>query len=196
MVYPQDMKSFAVAVFALLPLALTTAPAFADGSLTIPPLKVDPNPAPSMWNGFYVGTGVTFAAIKGQKGGFGGDVYAGYDHEFQNNLVLGVQFDTGYAPFASTLPRFNGFNYAMGSVKVGYDFGRITPFVYAGGGLARATAFSSGLPDAASSLNGAFGQGPGFGVAEFGAGFDYHVTNNVTVSVSAGVMNGPPGAGF
>lgn len=186
------MRSFA----ALAVLALLPAPAFADGALTIPPVAVDPNPAPSMWNGLYVGTGVTFAAIKGQKGAFGGDVYAGYDHEFQNNLVLGVTFDTGYAPFASTSPRFHGFDYAMGGVKVGYDLGRITPFVYAGGGFARATAFSSGFPDAGATLNGAFGQGPGFGVTNFGAGFDYHVNNHVTVSVSAGVMNGPPGAGF
>lgn len=185
------MKSFAAALFAIL-----STPAFADGALTIPPLTVDPNPAPSMWQGLYVGTGVTFAAIKGQKGAFGGDVYAGYDHEFQNNLVLGLKFDTGFAPFASTYPRFTGFDYAMGSVKLGYDLGRITPFVYAGGGLARATAFSSELPDAAATINGVFGQGPGFGVAAFGAGFDYRVTNNVTVSVSAGVMNGPPGAGF
>ena len=190
------MKSFSAAALALLPFALLTGPAFADQALTIPPLTVDPNPAPSMWNGLYVGTGVTFAAIKGQKGAFGGDVFAGYDHEFQNNLVLGVTFDTGFAPFASTSPRIHGFDYAMGSVKVGYDLGRITPFVYAGGGIARATAFYSEFPDANATINGAFGQGPGFGVAAFGAGFDYHVTNNVTVSVSAGVMNGPPGAGF
>jgi len=195
MVYPRDMKSFAAAVFALLPLALASAPAFADGALSIPPLTVDPNPAPSMWNGLYVGTGVTFAAIRGQKGAFGGDVYAGYDHEFQNNLVLGMKFDTGFAPFASTYPRFTGFDYAMGSVKVGYDFGRVTPFVYAGGGIARATAFYSEFPDANATINGAFGQGPGFGVTTFGAGVDYRVNNNITVSVSAGMVNGPPGAG-
>lgn len=187
------MKSFAIAVFSLL---VACAPAFADSALTVPPLTVDPDPAPSMWNGLYVGTGVTFAAVKGQKGGFGGDVTAGYDHEFANNLVLGLKFDTGFAPFASATPRLQGFDYAMGSIKVGYDLGRITPFVYAGGGLARATAFASEFPDANATLNGVFGQGPGFAVKTFGAGFDYHVTNNVTVSVSAGVINGPPGAGF
>jgi len=172
-------------------LALLAAPAFADDpSLTIPPLEVDPHPSPSLWNGLYVGTGVTFAAIKGQKGAFGGDVFAGYDREFANNLVLGVKFDTGYAPFAAGFGRLRGFDYALGSVKLGYDFGRLTPFVYAGGGLARATAFPSELPDAGSTLNGVFGQGPGRGVATFGAGVDYHVTNNVTLSVSAGVVNG------
>jgi outer membrane immunogenic protein len=188
------MRSFAAILFALVPLL--AAPAFAEDSLTIPPVTVDPHPAPSIWNGLYVGTGVTFAAIKGQKGGFGGDVYAGYDHEFANNFVLGVKVDTGYAPFAFASPRFRGVDFAMGSVKLGYDLGRITPFVYAGGGIARATAFATGFPDAGASLNGAFGQGPGFGVATFGAGVDYHVTNNVTVSVSAGMVKGPPGVGF
>jgi len=174
-----------------IPLAalLCVAPAHADPSLTIPPVSIDPHPAPGQWSGLYVGTGVTFAAIKGQKGAFGGDVFAGYDKRFDNNLVLGVKFDTGFAPYA--FGRYRGFDYAMASVKVGYDFGRVTPYVYAGGGLARATAFSSELPDASATLNGLFGQGPARGVTAFGAGVDYHVTNNVTIGVAAGVVRGP-----
>jgi opacity protein-like surface antigen len=182
----------------LLPIAAVlalAAPALADDALTIPPLEIDPHPAPSIWNGLYVGTGVTFAATKGQKGQFGGDVSAGYDKRFDNNLVLGVKFDTGFAPFLTNAGRFQGFDYAMGSVKLGYDFGRVTPYVYAGGGLARATAFSSELPDAGATMNGVFGRGPGFGVSTFGAGVDYHVTNNVTIGVSAGMVKGPD-AGF
>ena len=173
----------------LLAFCLVPALAKADPALTIPPLQIDAHPAPSQWSGLYVGTGVTFAAIKGQKGAFGGDVFAGYDKRFDNNLVLGLKFDTGFAPFA--FGRYRGFDYAMASVKVGYDFGRVTPYVYAGGGLARATAFSSELPNAAATMNGLFGQGPSSGVAAFGAGVDYHVTNNLTIGVSAGVMRGP-----
>ncbi len=184
------MKRFVAALLALLP-----TPALADGALTIPPLQIDPHPAPSVWDGLYVGTGVTFAAIKGQKGAFGGDVYAGYDHEFSNNFVLGVQFDTGYAPFPTFGGRFQGFDYALGEARVGYDFGRLQPYVYAGGGLARETAFPSEFPDANATINGLFGQGPGHGVTVFGAGFDYHLTKNVTVGLSAGVINGP-GAGY
>jgi opacity protein-like surface antigen len=75
-------------------------------------------------------------------------------------------------------------------VKLGYDFGQVTPYVYAGAGMARATAFNSAFPNAGDTLNGAFGQGPGMGVGAFGAGVDYHVTNNLTVGVSAGVMRG------
>ncbi len=176
-------------------LLFAVAPACADDALTIPPVTVDPHPAPSIWNGLYLGSGVTFAAAKGQKGAFGGDVFAGYDKTFDNNLVLGVKLDTGFAPFLTGGGRFRGFDFALGAVKLGYDFGRVTPYVYAGGGLARATAFPSELPDAGATVNGLFGQGPGFGVTTFGAGVDYHVTNNVTVGVSAGVVRGP-GAGF
>jgi len=175
--------------------ALGLSPALADPALTIPASPLDPNPSPSIWNGAYVGAGVSFAAAKGRKGQFGGDVSAGYDKTFANNFVIGVKFDTGYAPFVAPLGRFRGFDFAMGEVKVGYDFGRVTPYVFAGGGLARATAFSSALPDAATTMNGAFGAGPGFGVATFGAGVDYHVTNNITVGVQARVLNGQ-GGGF
>ena len=172
-----------------LALLLAAAPAYADDALTIPSFQIDPHPAPSQWSGLYVGSGVTFAAIKGQKGAFGGDVFAGYDKRFDNNLVLGVKVDTGFAPFA--FGRYRGFDYATASVKLGYDFGRMTPYVYAGGGLARATAFSSELPNASATLNGLFGQGPARGVSTFGAGVDYHVTNNVTIGVAAGVVRGP-----
>jgi opacity protein-like surface antigen len=178
--------------------ALVAAPAFADPALTIPAAPIDPNPSPSLWNGAYVGSGVTFAAAKGQKGQVGGDVFAGYDKTFANNFVIGVRFDTGYSPFLTPSGRFRGFDFAMGEVKLGYDFGRVSPYVFAGGGIARATNFSSPFPDAATAVNGAFGTGPGFGVATFGAGVDYHITNNITVGVQARVVNGAggPGGGF
>ncbi len=191
--YTPPMRRSTLLAAALL---FPAAPAIADDALTIPPVLVDPHPAPSIWNGLYVGTGVTFAAAKGQKGAFGGDVFAGYDKTFANNLVLGVKLETGFAPLLTGCGRFRGFDYAVGSVKLGYDFGRVTPYVYAGGGLARATAFPSELPDAAGTVNGLFGQGPGFGVTTFGAGVDYRVTNNVTVGVSAGVARGPGAAGY
>ncbi len=174
---------------------LAAAPAYADPSLTIPPALIDPNPSPSVWNGAYFGTGVTFAAAKGQKGQVGGDVFAGYDKTFANNFVIGARFDTGYTPFLTPSGRFQGFDFALGQVKLGYDFGRVSPYVFAGAGVARATNFSSPLPDAATTLNGAFGAGPGFGVATFGAGVDYHISHNLTVGLQARVINGP-GGGF
>jgi opacity protein-like surface antigen len=189
------MKSAPVLLAALWFAGFASA-ASADDSLTIPPLTIDPHPEPSIWNGLYVGTGVTFAAAKGQKGQFGGDVFVGYDKTLENHLVLGVNFDTGYAPFQTPSGRFHGFDYAMTNVKLGYDFGRVTPYIYAGGGLAHATAFNSGFPNADATINGLFsGPGGARAVTTLGAGVDYHVTNNVTVGVSAGVIKGP-GGGF
>ena len=179
--------------FALL-LCLAPAAALAD-PLTIPPAPIDPNPSPSIWNGAYVGGGVSFAAAKGRKGAVGGDVFAGYDKTFPNNFVIGLRFDTGYAPFVAPVGRYRGLDFAMGEAKVGYDFGRVTPYVFAGGGIARASNFASPFPDAATTMNGAFGTGPGFGVATFGAGVDYRVTPNITVGVQARVLNAPGGAG-
>jgi opacity protein-like surface antigen len=178
----------------LLVFLALAGPALADPALTIPPAPIDPNPSPSVWNGAYVGTGVTFAATKGRKGQFGGDVFAGYDKRFDNHFVIGVKFDTGYSPLLFPSGRFRGADFALGEVKVGYDFGRVTPYAFAGAGVARATAYSSPLPDAATTMNGAFGAGPGFGVGVFGAGVDYHVTNNLTVGVEARVAKG--GGGF
>jgi opacity protein-like surface antigen len=186
----------ATVLLAIYAIAGLSSPAFADDSLTIPAAPIDPHPEPSIWNGLYVGSGVTAAAAKGQKGQFGGDVFAGYDKTFSNNLVLGLKFDTGYAPFLTSSGRFHGFDYAMGEAKIGYDFGRVTPYLYAGGGLAHATAFNSALPDANQTLNGLFyGPGGTRAVTTLGAGVDYRITNNVTIGVSAGVVNGP-GAGF
>ncbi len=174
---------------------LLAAPAFADDALTIPSTPIDPHPTPSIWNGLYVGGGATLAVARGQKGHMGGDAFAGYDHKFDNNLVLGVKFDTGYQPFLTSAGKFRGFDFAMGEVKLGYDFGPVTPYVYAGGGVARATNFASSFPDAAATMNGAFGHGPGFGVTTFGAGVDYHITNNITIGVAVGAVKGP-GEGF
>ncbi len=179
----------------LVLLAALASPALADPWPTIPRAPLDPYPSPSIWNGAYVGTGVTFAATKGRKGQFGGDMFVGFDRRFDNNFVIGVRLDTGYSPLPTALGRDRGIDFAFGEAKVGYAFGRVTPYAFAGGGIGRATAFSSPLPDAATTLNGAFGAGPAFGVGVLGAGVDYHVTDKLTFGVQARVVNGP-GGGF
>ena len=68
-------------------------------------LALDPQaPPPSIWKGLYVGTDVVVAGAKGSKPFFGGDAYVGYDQHFDNNLVLGVQASTGYAPYPVQRP--------------------------------------------------------------------------------------------
>jgi opacity protein-like surface antigen len=171
-------------------LAAFPAPALAADLPTLPSTGADSQPAAPDWKGFYVGSGISFSAIKGAKGQVGGDIFAGYDHVYSNGVVLGVQFDTGYDPWV--LPsRMKGFDFATTSVKLGYEMGRFTPYVMAGVGLAKATNFGSGLPNASNSINGMF-NGPGAvqPVGTVGVGLDYAVTNNLHVGVEAYVNNG------
>src|SRR5580692_3507695 len=68
-------------------------------SPALPSLALDPlAPPPSIWKGLYVGTDIFFESVKGSKGLVGGGAFIGYDKRFDNNLVLGVQASTGYAP--------------------------------------------------------------------------------------------------
>lgn len=156
---------------------------------TLPGDPTQPAAAPD-WKGFYIGSGVSLYSMKGAKGQVGGDVFAGYDRHFDNNFVLGIRFDTGYAPILNLGGRAKGFDYAMTSVKLGYDMGRLTPFVTAGVGAARLTHFGSGFPDAANSMNSVF-SGPGAvqAVTSVGAGFDYAITNNLHVGAAITVNN-------
>ena len=54
------------------------------------------NPPPSPWSGLVRGTEVFGeVARKGAKGMVGGGAYVGYDREFDNNLMVGIQASTG-----------------------------------------------------------------------------------------------------
>jgi opacity protein-like surface antigen len=178
-------KRFALFVL----LAGFPVPALAADLPTLPS-TADTQPAAPDWKGLYIGSGVSFSAIKGAKGQVGGDVFAGYDHVYNNGVVLGVKFDTGYDPWALS-NRMRGFDFATTSVKVGYEMGRFTPYVVTGVGLAKATNFGSGLPNAGNSINGLF-SGPGAvqPIGTVGVGLDYAVTNNLHVGVEAYVNNG------
>lgn len=182
-----------IAAIALLGLVACPSADAADLP-SLPSLAQDPQlPPPSVWKGFYVGTGVSASVSKGAKGAFGGDVFAGYDHTFENGVVLGVKFDTGYNPWLSSYGKYRGFDFAETDVKVGYEMGKFTPYVMTGVAIAKGTNFGSPLPDANASLNGLLG-GPGgisaVGVA--GVGVDYAVTNNLHVGVAA-FINGANG---
>ena len=174
-----------VAVSALF----AVSPAVAADLPTLPGDPTAQATAPD-WKGFYIGSGVSLYGMKGAKGQVGGEVFAGYDKHFDNNVVLGVRFDTGYAPFMIPGGRYQGFDYAMTSVKLGYEMGRFTPFVTAGVGAAKASNFGAGLPNAANSVNGLF-YGPGAvqPVTSVGAGFDYAITNNLHVGAAAYINN-------
>jgi len=185
-------KSF----IALAVLGAFCASARADDASApaLPSLALNPQ-ASSPWTGFYVGSEVMAAFAKGSKPGFGGAAFAGYNHEFSNNLVLGVQGAAGYAPFLFGHGPYRGFNFAETSVKAGYDMGRFMPYVTAGVGFAKADAFGPpAYTGAANSMNALFSSGGDLSaVGMVGAGFDYAVTNNLTVGmeVRANAGHGP-----
>jgi len=163
-----------------------------QASSSLPSLAADPMTQAPNWSGFYVGAGIDVVSFKGAKAQAGGEVYGGYDHLFNNNVVLGVRFATGYSPWAFPSGPYRGFSFGETDVKLGYAMGRLTPYVVAGVALARPS-YGADFGDLSQSVNGLF-SGPGAvqAVGTAGFGFDYAVTNNVTVGLEARVSNGGP----
>ncbi|MGO9421126.1 outer membrane protein [Roseiarcus sp.] len=154
---------------------------------------LSPGPAQPEWNpwsGLSVGAGVSAWGGKGVKGGAGADGYIGYDHVFDNGVVVGVRAESGYGPFLWSTPRgfsqFTGTAYAGGEATVGYRMGQLTPYLIAGVDLARPTAFGSANP--LDAVNAVF-SGPGAvqAVGTVGMGFTYQVTPNFAVGMEARV---------
>lgn len=112
------------------------------------------------WSGFYVGlrAGYSFAdgdwsqtipgaivTADGDLGGFLIGVYAGAQHQFANNVVLGAEIDLDYRDGSDTAPHFiNGFPFAPFSLaseinwtgsarlRAGYAMDRWLPYVTGG----------------------------------------------------------------
>lgn len=173
--------------------ALVSGIAWADPvAPTLPTLALDPAPAPSVWSGLYIGTEVFGIAARGGRGGVGGGVFGGYDHEFANSVVLGVQGSTGYSPAWTGFGRAKGFDYAATDIQLGYDMGRLTPFVTAGVVLLRPHFGLGGSPfGSTDSLNAVMG-GPGEvrGATRVGVGATYAVTNNLSVGLAVSAVQG------
>ena len=176
---------------------LIAAPALAadlpnPSSSPLPSLAADPMTQAPNWSGFYVGAGIDMVSFKGAKAQAGGDVFGGYDHRFDNNVILGVRFATGYSPWAFASGPYRGFSFGEADVKLCYAMGRLTPYVVAGAALARPS-YGADFGDLGQSVNGLFA-GPGAvqAVGTAGVGFDYAVTNNLTVGLEARVNNGGP----
>ena len=155
----------------------------------LPSLAQDPQaPPPSIWKGLYVGTDFEVAGAKGSKPFFGGGAYAGYDRHFDNNLVLGVQASTGYAPYQFFNGPLKGYDYAEVSAKAGYEMGRLTPYVTAGVALARPNSAAPGYFGAAESMNNVFNGSTNLAASGvIGAGFDYALNNSTSVGLLAKV---------
>jgi opacity protein-like surface antigen len=184
------------------PVLAYDLPYFAGRDL--PSLKAVGSPdyesAPSNpWSGLTMGAGVVgvSGAGRGTHGGFGGEAFVGYNHEFDNRVVLGIQATAGALPGIYNYgPR--GYNFGMVNMSVGYDMGRFMPYITAGVGTARATNFvtpSGGF----DSLNNIFSRSAqSTTIATVGAGFNYAVTNNLHVGFEVNAVQqrnsgfGPP----
>jgi opacity protein-like surface antigen len=152
---------------------------------------------PNIWSGLYVGAGVSAWGGKGVKGGVGGEGYIGYDHAFDNGVILGVRASSGYEPGLWSTPRgftqFTGTAFAGGEAVVGYRMGQVTPYLIAGVALARPTNFGTISP--LDAVNTVF-SGPGAveAVGTVGMGVTYQITPNFSVGVEARVHTNNGGA--
>ncbi|WP_180901063.1 outer membrane protein [Martelella soudanensis] len=150
------MKLFPSAALA----ALLTAPAAGAADITVP---AAPQPQPTTgisWSGFYLGaeggygwlagkipeTVFTAGATEAASGGTAG-LFIGYDHQFDNRMVIGVEGSYGYNwndnsyTVSSPLPILNGQSVTFGTEwratvegRLGYAWG--PALVYATGGFA------------------------------------------------------------
>ena len=127
---------------------------------------------------------------KGVRGGAGGDGFIGYNHAFDNGVVVGVQAEAGYGPLLWATPRgfsqFSGTAYAGGVATVGYRMGQLTPYLIAGVDFARPSNFGGANP--LDAVNAVF-SGPGAvqAVGTVGMGATYQVTPNLSFGVEARV---------
>jgi opacity protein-like surface antigen len=172
-----------------------------QGTVNIPTLAMDPLslsppsfglPPTSPWSGFYVGSEISALSRKGAKGLVGGSGFLGYNNEFNNKVVLGIETSGGFMPTLLSHGRAPGFDFAATTVKLGYDMGRLMPFVTAGVSLAKPQVDRGlGFVNASESVNNLFSSPSHvttFGT--IGAGFDYALTNNLSVGLAVSANKG------
>jgi opacity protein-like surface antigen len=156
---------------------------------SLPTFALDPQPVPSPWTGFYVGSDVFAAARKGSKGLFGGGLVAGYNRELPNNFVVGIDVKTGFAPYSFQHSPNKGVDFGSANVKLGYDMGRFMPYVTTGVTLAKPSGGYSNPADSAGNL---FSSSTDLkAAATFGAGVDYAITDNLHLGLGVSAATGP-----
>ena len=107
--------------------------------------------------------------------------------------MLGIQASTGFVPFSIQHSPFKGYDYGEVSAKVGYEMGRVTPYLATGIVLARPNGTpGAGYLSPANSANNLFNNGGSNLSASgiVGAGVDYALTDKLTVGVAATVGTG------
>ncbi len=160
-------------------------------SAPLPSMALDPQVPESLYHGLYVGTEVFGIAGHGIKGGVGGDVFAGYERVLDNNVVVGLQGTTGYAPSILGRPGLKGFEFGEASTQIGYAMGRFTPFVTAGLVVARPVTGGGLATNNTDSFNDLLnGSSDLIAAPRIGAGVAYALTSNTSLAFSVSVGRG------
>lgn len=171
------------------------APALPSLALSPPALPTLSPQTPSIWSGLYVGSEIFAISGGGAKGRAGGGGFVGYNHEFANNFVVGIEGAAGYSPAWFQPGPFKGYDYGAANVRLGYDMGRFMPYVTTGVVLAKPT-LQAGSMNAADLVNDLFAPSSNVKAGgTVGVGVDYAVTSHLTVSVGASVGRGPAAFG-
>lgn len=181
-------------LFASVPPPSALLPAGTASAALVAP-AADPG---SIYHGLYVGTEVFGVGGHGIKGGFGGDVYGGYEKLLENGLIVGLQGSTGYSPALIGRPGLRGFDFGEASAQVAYPMGRFTPFLTAGLVVARPVTGNNLAGNTNDGINDLMnGAGNLYAAPRVGAGVAYALTPNTSVSFGVSVGRGlAAGDGF
>jgi opacity protein-like surface antigen len=166
------------------------APAAELPNVPLPSMVGTPQANP--WTGLYAGTEVV-GFSGGHMKGFGGAGFAGYNHEFDNKLVVGIEGSVGYLPISIQRNPFIGSDFAATRVKLGYDLGRLMPYVTVGALFAKpkAPGIGPGYLGPTDSLNTILNSPSHMQtLGSVGAGFDYAVTDKLTFGLSVSAVKG------
>lgn len=179
------------------------------GAADLPRRKAEPKmpimavAKPFSWTGIYLGAKAGYATgktrfrytIGGQAdhdiNGFVGGLYAGYNHQFQNNIVLGAEADANFSNIQGSTacpnPTWSCKSklqwYSTVRARAGYAFDRILPYVTGGvayGDIRTQTKNAGGTH---------FGSSKGRVGYTVGAGVEYAITDQISARIEYGFTN-------
>lgn len=156
----------------------------------LPSLALDPKTPPSIWNGLTLGTEMFVLSGKHVKGQVGGAVTVGYRTKLNDNIKLAVDLGTGHTPLIWPRGLSQGADFGFARATIGYEIGKLTPYLTAGGTVFRRDNGFAAKPGE-DSINALFSNGGALkSSAMVGAGVEYQINNNLSVGVGVTVHQG------
>lgn len=177
------MKTMLVAS-AFIAFALPAAAADAVTAPPAPPIAEDlPASTPFTWSGPYLGVSgggswlsgdFTLGGVRSQESFDGGvlGAFAGFNHQFDNNVVLGVEGDIGYTWNESDVQGLgNAGTDVNGAVRARVGFAIDRALIYGAAGWTAASGYTDipGVTKDSGTMNG----------YTLGAGVDYAITDKM-----------------